>query len=137
MTDVFTSAKRSEVMSKIKSRGNRGTELRLASLFRKYGIHGWRRHLAITGRPDFTFKSHRVVVFVDGCFWHHCPKCGNMPASNREFWRDKLAANTQRDHKVNKLLSKKGWHVLRIWEHELCNGEKVIAYVRAALALNQ
>lgn len=137
MVDVFTTAKRSEVMSKIRSRGNRETELRLASLFRRHHIHGWRRHLPLTGRPDFAFKRQRIAVFVDGCFWHCCPKCGNMPANNREFWSKKLAANKRRDRKVNRLLSVEGWRVLRVWEHELRNEEKVIAHVRAALTLDQ
>lgn len=87
MPDVFTPAQRSKVMSRIKSRGNRETELLFASLLRKNGISGWRRHLPLTGRPDFTFKRNRVVVFIDGCFWHCCPKCGNMPVNNAVFWK--------------------------------------------------
>lgn len=137
MPDVFTPSKRSEVMSKIKSRGNRDTELLFASLLRKNGISGWRRHLPITGRPDFTFKRDRVVVFIDGCFWHCCPRCGNMPRNNREFWREKLAINRRRDRKVSRVLSADGWQVVRIWEHELRDGETVIARVRAALSTGQ
>lgn len=133
MPDVFTPSKRSEVMSKIKSRGNRETELLFASLLRKSGISGWRRHLPITGRPDFTFKRYRVAVFIDGCFWHCCPKCGNMPASNREFWSKKLGANKRRDRKVTRLLSADGWRVIRFWEHALKREEAVIARMRAAL----
>ncbi len=133
MPDVFTPSKRSEVMSKIKSRGNRETELLFASFLRKSGITGWRRHLAITGRPDFTFRRDRLAIFIDGCFWHCCPKCGNMPANNRKFWVEKLGGNKRRDRKVNRILSSDGWSVLRIWEHELRNKEAVIAKVRAAL----
>lgn len=73
MPDVFTTAKRSEVMSRIKGRGNKETELVLVRLFRAEGITGWRRHAALVGRPDFAFRAERVVVFVDGCFWHMCP----------------------------------------------------------------
>lgn len=135
MPDVFTPSKRSEVMSKIKSRGNRETELLFASLLRKSGISGWRRHLPITGRPDFTFKRYRVAVFIDGCFWHCCPQCGNMPASNREFWSKKLGANKRRDRKVTRLLSADGWRVIRFWEHALKREGAVIARMRAALTI--
>lgn len=119
MADIFTKQKRSEVMARIRSRGNCATELRLASLMRRAGIRGWRRHLSISGRPDFAFKAHRVAVFVDGCFWHCCPKCGNMPKSNAEFWAKKLTTNKRRDQSVNRELRRQGWRVLRIWEHEL------------------
>ena len=78
MPDVFTKAKRSQVMSRIRGRGNQETELALAKLLRAARINGWRRHAPIFGRPDFTFHKERVVIFVDGCFWHGCPKHANV-----------------------------------------------------------
>ena len=119
MADVFTKAKRSEVMSRIRGSGNKGTELALAKLFRKYGVTGWRRNQPLFGKPDFTFRRQRVVVFVDGCFWHGCPKHYSMPANNREFWEKKLASNKERDQLVSKTLLQQGWRVIRVWEHEL------------------
>jgi len=130
MTDVFTSEKRSEVMSRIRGRGNRDTELRLAKLFRAHHISGWRRHrklrivtpnqaTALIVRPDFVFPKHHVAVFVDGCFWHGCPRHSKIPSSNHEFWERKLANNKARDKLVNRVLKKSGWEVVRIWEHEL------------------
>jgi len=119
MADVFTKAKRSEVMSRIRGRGNKETEIALARLFRASGITGWRRHTSLFGRPDFAFRQQRVAVFVDGCFWHGCPKHGNIPANNRSFWETKLAANKARDRRVNRELHKLGWCVHRIWEHDL------------------
>lgn len=131
MPDIFTKAKRSEVMSLIRSRGNKDTELRLVTLFREEGITGWRRHLAIKGkeiskkekkwsvRPDFVFRTLRVAVFVDGCFWHGCPKHGTKPRGNAEFWKTKLEGNQKRDRLVSRRLRNAGWRVLRIWEHEL------------------
>src|SRR3989442_3445808 len=74
MPDVFTKAKRSAVMSLIRGSGNRDTELRMMALFRAHGVTGWRRGALLTGRPDFVFRRERVAVFVDGCFWHGCPK---------------------------------------------------------------
>ena len=119
MTDVFTKEKRSEVMSRIRSRGNKKTELALATTFRRRGITGWRRNQPLFGRPDFTFQRHRIVVFVDGCFWHACRKHSKVPDNNREFWEKKLSANRQRDRLVTTTLRKQGWKVVRLWEHEL------------------
>ena len=133
MPDVFTQSKRSQVMSQIRSRGNRETELLFASLLRKNKIWGWRRHLRITGCPDFSFKRERLAVFIDGCFWHCCPKCGNMPANNREFWKKKLNGNKKRDRKVNRQLSAEGWNVLRIWEHELKSSDLILKKLHTSL----
>ena len=146
MPDVFTKSKRSEVMSRIRSRGNKDTELALAKLFRRNKITGWRRHLEIRGRarspmravkqtsksgahgvtrptlsvrPDFVFRQARLALFVDGCFWHGCPKHETKPRNNRAFWHRKLSANKARDRLVNHALRRAGWRVVRIWEHEL------------------
>src|SRR5665213_2862959 len=117
MPDVFTKAKRSEVMSRIRGRGNKATEIALARLLRRNKITGWRRHHAIFGKPDFTFPKHQLVIFVDGCFWHGCPMHSNMPVNNRDFWNRKLSGNRARDRLVSRTLRKNGWRVLRIWEH--------------------
>ena len=119
MSDVFTPKKRSEVMARIRGRGNKETELALAKLFRAGGIRGWRRHIAIMGRPDFVFRVQRVAIFVDGCFWHCCPKHSNRPSNNREFWERKLDGNRRRDRIVNATLRASGWRVIRIWEHDM------------------
>jgi len=119
MPDVFTKAKRSEVMSCIRSRGNKATELRLIEIFRTHRLTGWRRKQDLIGKPDFVFRIQRVCVFVDGCFWHGCPKHGTRPRQNRKFWDAKLQRNKDRDREVKLQLHKAGWRVLRIWEHEL------------------
>ena len=119
MPDVFTKTKRSEVMSRIRGRGNKDTEQALAKLFRRHRITGWRRNQKLFGKPDFVFPKFNIAVFVDGCFWHGCPKHSNMPANNREFWRRKLSANKTRDALVTRMLRRAGWRVLRVWEHEL------------------
>ena len=134
MPDVFTKAKRSEVMSRIRGRGNKETEIALARIFRAEGITGWRRHTALIGNPDFAFRRQRVAIFVDGCFWHGCPKHSNMPANNRAFWKKKLAGNQARDRLVSRTLRRNGWRVVRIWEHELRKPARVLARVRKALA---
>ena len=154
MADVFSKAKRSEVMSRIRGRGNRGTELAFVALMKTYRITGWRRHLAIdleplSGslvtaedrgrrrkvRPDFVFPAHRLAIFIDGCFWHGCPKHSGQPASNKVFWQRKLSSNKQRDRLVSQALRDQGWIVLRVWEHELRRPRFV--YRRLHLALEQ
>lgn len=119
MADVFSKTKRSQVMSRIRGRGNKETELAVAKLLRTEGITGWRRHVALFGRPDFTFRKEQVVIFVDGCFWHGCPRHSNIPANNRSFWLKKLTGNKTRDRLVTRTLRRSGWRVLRIWEHDL------------------
>ena len=119
MADVFSKSKRSEVMSRIRSRGNQATELALAKLFRRHKITGWRRNQKVFGKPDFIFPKHKLAVFVDGCFWHGCPKHGTQPKGNAAFWRKKISRNQIRDRLVTRTLRKAGWRILRIWEHEL------------------
>jgi DNA mismatch endonuclease, patch repair protein len=124
-TETNKREKRSEVMSRIRGHGNKATEVALACLLRQHKITGWRRHLPILGKPDFTFRRHRLVVFVDGCFWHGCPKHSTTPASNRAFWIRKFSRNKLRDSFVNRALRKSGWRVLRIWEHDLAKRPQV------------
>ena len=129
MSDVFSKAKRSAVMSRIRSRGNKATELALATFFRRHKITGWRKQLEVriqkSGarsfkvRPDFIFPKLKLAVFVDGCFWHGCPQHGTQPKGNRAFWKKKFARNIARDRLVNRALRRAGWRVLRIWEHTL------------------
>lgn len=133
MPDVLTKEKRSAVMSRIRGRGNKETELALAKLFRAERIAGWRRHTALLGKPDFVFAKERLVVFVDGCFWHQCPKHSNLPANNAAFWLKKLTGNTTRDRFVTFTLRKRGWRVIRVWEHELRKPSRVLMRVRSAL----
>jgi len=117
MADIFTKAKRSQIMAAIRSVGNRTTEEALASAFRRLGVKGWRRHANLPGKPDFVFRKQRLAVFVDGCFWHNCPRHGHIPKSNRKYWRKKLQRNEGRDRATNRELRSKGWRVLRLWEH--------------------
>lgn len=133
MTDIWSKQKRSEVMSLIRSRGNKATELRLIEIFREYGITGWRRNQPLLGKPDFTFRRERVVVFVDGCFWHGCPKCYKRPSSNQEFWDTKIANNRKRDHLVSRELRRLGWQIVRIWQHQLDKPPRTVGRIVRAL----
>jgi DNA mismatch endonuclease, patch repair protein len=137
MADRHTTEQRSRNMAHIRKFGNISTELRLAKLFRLHGITGWRRHLDLPGRPDFTFRKERVAVFVDGCFWHRCPTCNWVPASNLAYWETKLSSNVRKDREADRKLRASGWTVVRIWEHVLKRDpQRVLARVRRALQRN-
>lgn len=133
--DFWSPEKRSQVMAGVRSRGNRSTELAMVAALKRLEITGWRRHhgIRISARPlsgtrsgvssivkpDFVFSLARLVVFVDGCFWHSCPKHRTAPKTNAKFWRDKLAANRRRDQRVSRCLRRAGWTVVRVWEHDI------------------
>jgi DNA mismatch endonuclease, patch repair protein len=69
-------------------------------------------------RADIVFGPARVVVFVDGCFWHGCPEHATWPTHNAEFWREKIETNRRRDRDTDVRLANAGWKVVRVWEHE-------------------
>jgi DNA mismatch endonuclease (patch repair protein) len=123
-------------MAQIKGAGNKGTELRLIGILRKHGITGWRRGSSLMGRPDFVFSKLKLAVFVDGCFWHDCPKHGSRPRGNAKFWREKFRRNKSRDRLVTKCLRDGGWRVLRIWEHALVSKQvkRTLGRIRRAMA---
>ena len=79
------------MMSAVRSRGNRSTEAMLLAALCANRVTGWRRHYRITGKPDFAFPKSRLAIFVDGCFWHGCPRCGSIPVSNRVYWESKFS----------------------------------------------
>ncbi len=124
-------------MSRIRGRGNKDTELALAKLFRQHGITGWRRNQKIFGKPDFIFPKLRLAVFVDGCFWHGCPKPKHapLPKNRAEWWAAKLTRNRKRDRLVTRTLRKKGWTVLRVWECALTRKRSGRTIARIACAL--
>jgi|SRR5579875_727297 len=130
--DVFSKEKRSKIMSQVRSQNNAATELRLISFFRRHKVTGWRRGYELFGKPDFVFPKLRVAIFVDGCFWHFCPRHKSLPAENVEFWKKKLERNRERDRLVSRVLKRAGWRVLRIWQHELMtkNEPRLLARVR-------
>ena len=84
-------------------------------------------------RADLTFPSKCVAVFVDGCFWHGCPEHGTQPKTNDAWWADKLRRNVARDRETDEHLTKQGWLVIRVWEHEdvISAADRVEASVRS------
>lgn len=120
--DRITRETRSKNMSKIKSK-NTKPELLIRKLLSKKGFK-YRLHYKLPGKPDIVFPASKVVIFVNGCFWHgHNCKEGHIPKTNTEFWSKKILNNKSRDKNNIMLLRKKGWKVIPIWE---CNVEKNI-----------
>lgn len=90
-------------------------------------------------RPDIVFTRARVVIFVDGCFWHRCPQHGNSPRANGAYWGPKLDGNVARDRKTDSRLSEAGWTVVRVWEHEgtaeaADRVQRVVAHARSRVS---
>lgn len=125
-------------MGRVLGRGNASTEQVLAALLREAGLTGWRRHSPLLGNPDFVFPSSRVVVFVDGCFWHSCPQHLRLPAANRAYWVRKIDGNRRRDRRTTRELRGRGWRVIRVWEHALRSvGGKGRAVARIRRAVDE
>lgn len=131
----FGGLSRADLMSRVRSRGNKTTECRMAALLRTHGITGWRRHAKLPGKPDFVWPKHRVALFVDGCFWHG-HQCGRnlTPKNNSELWEKKFAATRCRDAAMGRILRQRGWVVMRVWECTLARSPEVcVRRIRAAI----
>ena len=121
-TDVMAPSQRHKAMAH--NRGRTRPERALASGLWHRGIRyltheGYQslKGCRLQGQPDMVFPRKRLVVFVDGCFWHGCPECDKRPEQSGAFWADKISANRQRDRKVTAALEGAGWTVFRIPEH--------------------
>ncbi|MFS0655106.1 very short patch repair endonuclease [Bacillus sp. 179-C3.3 HS] len=91
------------------------------------GFRFRRKSNKLFGKPDISVKKYKVAIFIDSCFWHQCPLHSNKPKSNIDYWENKLNRNQERDKEVNEFYLKKGWKVIRVWEHEVKNDlEKVV-----------
>lgn len=116
--DVHTKEQRSKNMKAICSK-NTKMEVLVSKHLWNNGIRFRKNVKDLFGKPDIAIKKYKVVIFLDSCFWHKCPEHFIKPSTNVKFWEDKIAANVARDLKVNEYYTNKGWHVLRIWEHEI------------------
>ena len=119
MADIFSKQKRSEIMSKVRSKNTKPEETVRKYLFSK-GFRYRKNVKTLPGSPDIVLPKYKTVIFVNGCFWHghNCSK-GKLPETRKEFWEYKINANIQRDKKNYELLKKQGWKVIVVWECEL------------------
>lgn len=132
--DKITKETRSRIMAKVRSRDNRSTERRLRSSLAGSGVSGYQLHAKeLPGAPDFVFLGEKVAIFVDGCFWHGCPRCYRRPHSSQDYWDAKVKRNMERDRKNRQLLRDMGWLPVRIWEHSLSSLPAVRKTILSAL----
>lgn len=115
--DTVSAKKRSQIMAQVKSR-NTSPEIAFRKILYKNGIR-YRLHYKIDGNPDIVIVSKKIAIFIDGCFWHKCPRCYRPPHTNLHYWEPKIERNVLRDRANNKTLKLKGWHVIRFWEHQI------------------
>ena len=124
MADKFSKKTRSYIMSRIRGKRTK-PELMLKDVLDgrvfRYQPKG------ILGNPDFASKKHGVAVFIDGCFWHGCPKCYREPKSNRKFWIRKVRGNRDRDRVYTRRLRAGGYNVIRLWEHQVLENPRKLA----------
>jgi DNA mismatch endonuclease (patch repair protein) len=89
-------------------------------------VHGLGLRYAVDVRPvpqvrrkaDLVFRTERLAVYLDGCFWHGCPQHYTAPAAHADYWTAKLHGNRLRDAETDRVLAAEGWTTLRFWEHE-------------------
>lgn len=117
MPDTFSPEERSEIMRRVKSRDT-SLERRVRSALHRRGLR-FRLYCSLPGNPDIVFVRAHVVVFIDSCFWHGCPRHLRMPKSNKRYWNRKIARNAERDARTSATYKQSDWKLLRFWEHEL------------------
>ncbi|MCH8034845.1 MAG: very short patch repair endonuclease [Bacteroidetes bacterium] len=134
--DNLTPEQRRKNMQGIRST-NTIPEKIIAKELKKRKIYFSQYSKKLPGKPDFIFRRKKVVVFVDSDFWHGHPRRFVMPKSNVDYWENKIRSNRERDTKNNRDLKKKGWTVLRLWEHDVKkNTEKSLEKILIALKKN-
>jgi DNA mismatch endonuclease (patch repair protein) len=118
--DIWSKEKRSEVMSKIRSKNTKPEKV-LRSWFYANGLRFRIHRKDLPGKPDIVFAKYKTVIFVHGCFWHYHKDCreGRVPSTNSKFWEEKLLKNIQRDEKHQLKLKESGWKVIVVWECEI------------------
>lgn len=134
MTDIFSTEKRSDVMSKIKSKNTKPEKVVRSLLFSL----GYRFRLYVKdlpGKPDIVLPKYKTVILVNGCFWHGHEKCkdAGIPKTNSDFWYDKISKNKERDKRVSNELEQAGWKVLVVWECQINDKEKLISFLKSEL----
>lgn len=121
-----TSEVTTRVMRANKGKGT-GPEMDVRRILREAGYPGYRLNWkGAPGHPDIAYPGRRVAIFVNGCFWHRCPKCDlQLPKSHTEFWREKFDRNVRRDREKTEALESMGWTVVTVWECELRDPDAV------------
>ncbi|MFH0779050.1 MAG: DNA mismatch endonuclease Vsr [Candidatus Eisenbacteria bacterium] len=133
--DVMTREQRHKAMRS--NRGRTGPERAFASLLWKQGFRfltaeGYRTWFGkpLLGQPDLIFTRKKVLIFVDGCFWHGCRLCHDFRRDCSTPWQAKIQTNVRRDRRNVKKLAAQGWHVVRVWEHNVRRKDRMLKTVK-------
>ncbi len=134
MADVYTKSKRSEIMSRVKNKCTLPEES-VGALLRDLGVRYRRNDRSLPGQPDFSVKSEKLAIFVNGCFWHGHANCSRakLPGSNVSFWKRKIAINKRRDRNAARRLRQRGWRIMTIWQCRLRRLDRVRARLQKRL----
>ena len=123
MADTFTKEKRSEVMSKIRSKETQIEQI-VFKYLRKQRVYFQKHYKKAPGSPDIALPRKKIAIFIDGDFWHgwqFSKKKGKLP---KKYWLAKIESNIQRDKRNHAKLRREGWRTLRVWEHQLKNQQE-------------
>ncbi|WP_368644646.1 very short patch repair endonuclease [Castellaniella ginsengisoli] len=136
MTDTVTSANRSLMMAKVRSRDTQ-PEMKVRRIAHALGLRFRLHRKDLAGSPDLIFPKHKVAVFVHGCFWHQHPGCSRatMPKSRTDFWSQKLEKNVERDRRAIGDLESRGWQVEVFWECETKKSDLLEERIRRIFSL--
>ncbi len=118
MADIFSKKKRSEIMSKVKSKDTK-IEIEFRKSIWKSGFRYRKNPSGYFGNPDLVSKKQKTAIFIDSCFWHGCKKHCRLPSTRKSYWLPKIKRNKQRDKEVNRHYKRLGWKIIRVWEHDL------------------
>lgn len=122
MADIYSKAKRSEIMSKISGKETKPEILVRKFLFSK-GFRYRKNDKRFLGKPDIVLPKYKMVIFIHGCFWHHHKNCSksSLPQTNRDFWKNKIQGNVERDKLNKKKLKELGWKIIVLWQCRMKN----------------
>jgi DNA mismatch endonuclease (patch repair protein) len=118
--DIFDRKKRSEIMKKVSGK-NTNPEITVRKLLHRMGYRFRLHPLNLPGKPDIVLPKYKKIILIHGCFWHGHEGCkrSQLPNTNRDFWRDKISKNKDRDKIVIEKLKRLGWSILIIWDCEI------------------
>lgn len=120
MADTVSKKKRSEIMSKVRSKDSK-IEVDFRKAIWKAGFRYRKNPTKYFGKPDIVLPKHRTAIFIDSCFWHGCKRHCRLPSARKKYWITKIERNKERDKEVNRHYRKIGWKVVRVWEHKILN----------------
>lgn len=118
MADTISKKKRSEIMSKVKSKDSK-IEIDFRKAIWKAGFRYRKNPTKYFGKPDIVLPKHKTAIFIDSCFWHGCKRHCRLPTARKKYWTAKIERNKERDKEVNRHYRKIGWKIVRVWEHNL------------------